>query len=321
MCKDDADFLPHLAPAVFDGGETCAEISDYVLASIPDLLSWNDTTCSDLAAGLALDDDIVYRYMIQMGGECCGGRDKVRCLDSSTMCSSDADFQPDLAPAVFGGETTCGFVSSYLMTFFPGKLNWGEITCADIEGLGSLRLAFLGFGEQCCGGRHLMRCADESSMCRFVQGAVDADLMPNAAFGSQSAEGEPLKCSLGELWLLSSLGKIKWSDVTSEMVANATTVPEYSDFSGASGAVPMAAALATHGPCCCGVAGVCHTPAQPPGLCPHHRRQPSDLAWSTCQIEAKAGTRMSANSTTALNNCLQNFNITPASIPSSISQI
>ena len=260
MCKDDADFLPHLAPAVFEGGETCAEISDYILASIPDLLSWNDTTCSDLAAGLALDDDI--GYMIRMGGECCGGRDKVRCLDSSTMCSSDADFQPDLAPAVFGGETTCGLVSSYLMTSFPGKLNWGEITCADIEGLdSSLFIAFLGFGEQCCGGRHLMRCADESSMCRFVEGAVDADLMPNAAFGSQ-IEGEPLKCSLGELWLLSSLGKTKWSDVTSEMVANAT-------YSGDSGAVPMAAALATHGPCCCGVAGVCPTPAPPPGVCRH----------------------------------------------------
>ena len=107
-----------------------------------------------------------------------------------------------------------------------------------------------------------MRCADESSMCRFVEGAVDADLMPNAAFGSQS-EGEPLKCSLGELWLLSSLGKTKWSDVTSEMVANATTAPDYSDYSGASGAVPMAVALATHGPCCCGVAGVCRISGAP----------------------------------------------------------
>ena len=107
-----------------------------------------------------------------------------------------------------------------------------------------------------------MRCVDESSMCRFVEGAVDADLMPNAAFGSQ-IEGEPLKCSLGDLWLLSSLGKTKWSDVTSEMVANATTDPNYSNYNGVSGAVPMASALATHGPCCCGVAGVCRISGAP----------------------------------------------------------
>ena len=96
MCKNNADFKPFLALDE-DGELTCADISDAFFDRIPGGAStWADVTCSNMMSPREAEDQGTTLWPLTQHAEsCCGGRDKVRCFDSSTMCINSADFEPD----------------------------------------------------------------------------------------------------------------------------------------------------------------------------------------------------------------------------------
>ena len=81
-------------------------------------LNWDDLTCEDITAvpssmetawihgniihGNSIAPTSHLPWLFAYGSTCCGGeRARVRCLDNSNMCKSDADFLPEVA----SGET------------------------------------------------------------------------------------------------------------------------------------------------------------------------------------------------------------------------
>ena len=262
ICKNDTDFQPDLAPAFFRGGMTCLTFTAMILTSLPNRLSFDEVTCTDLAG---LDQGLL--IALKSSGECCGGRHNLICLESSTMCKNADHFQPHLAPAALQGAT-CSQRSAFIMQFLPNSLNWNDTsTCNDLASpYPGMHSDFMNSGE-CCGGRDKLRCTDSSNICRLIQGAGDGDFLPNAdsAIRGESmykdiknTQSGAVKCSVGDARLLAFLAKMKWTDVTQDMLTQIKTDSGYSDNTGASGAVAIKDVLVTLGSCCCrGVSGVC----------------------------------------------------------------
>lgn len=97
-------------------------------------------------------------------------REQIRCLDSSTICKADADYNASFTHPSWGGKT-CAFWDGLFLSMFDGdKLNWADITpkelgCKkwnhnrmDLKAAGfaadiNMALVLEKFAPGCCGGK------------------------------------------------------------------------------------------------------------------------------------------------------------------------
>ena len=130
--------------------------------------AWNTVNCDMVASR----KEAFYEHTA-FGTACCGARDKVRCLDSSTMCKSDADFKTWFE---VGDGKPCILWDGILLAMFDGKkLNWGDVTCEevasakyqnDVMNLGKDKMsdALREVGFHCCGGFDKIKCGAASGL-------------------------------------------------------------------------------------------------------------------------------------------------------------
>lgn len=171
MCKNNADFKPFLALDE-DGELTCADISDAFFDRIPGGAStWADVTCSNMMSPREAEDQGTTLWPLTQHAEsCCGGRDKVRCFDSSTMCINSADFEPDTEMEL----GPCSFLDSYYLTLAGSdetRVSWDGISCTHKppaewlwEGAPETIGGFLSSASACCGGQAKTRCAADGQL-------------------------------------------------------------------------------------------------------------------------------------------------------------
>ena len=93
--------------------------------------SWDLVTPGVKCDAIAGRKDSFYEHTT-FGTQCCGARSKVRCLDSSSMCATDADYQAEYADAAWDGKT-CAFWDGMVLSMFDGnKLNWATVTSQEM---------------------------------------------------------------------------------------------------------------------------------------------------------------------------------------------
>ena len=159
MCKVEGDFVA----SVNVSGSSCQMISDFLLQNIhasPSPESWDDVTCSDIAASTLESDEgdgnpqsMVSTLLFVSSSSCCGGTAKVRCLDDSNMCKNSSDLQPGQD----SDHESCPWISRDLLTKIPGnKLTWSNVTCQEFDSAtvgDNIKLAMnVQFHASCCGG-------------------------------------------------------------------------------------------------------------------------------------------------------------------------
>ena len=212
MCEVEGDFVA----SVNVSGSSCQMISDFLLQNIhasPSPESWDDVTCSDIAASTLESDEgdgnpqsmvsaLVY------SSSCCGGTAKVRCLDDSNMCRNSSDLQPGQD----SDHESCPWISRDLLTKIPGnKLTWSNVTCQEFDSAtvgDNIKLAmYLQFHARCCGGAAKVRCLDDSNMC-----INPSDYREDAASGVTDDEsGSDVTCAHASRELLSQIDRPRWS--------------------------------------------------------------------------------------------------------------
>ena len=180
MCANSADFNP--AHTLGEDGEyTCADISDAFFDRIPGGAStWADVTCSNMKNPREAGEAGTTLWALTQHAEpCCGGRDKVRCFDGSTMCNDAADFEPDRMVELAGnpdwGGFECSFLDSYYLTLAgekgENKVSWDGISCTHKppaewlwEGAPETIGGFLSSASACCGGQAKTRCEADGQL-------------------------------------------------------------------------------------------------------------------------------------------------------------
>jgi hypothetical protein len=176
MCANSADFNP--AHTLGEDGEyTCADISDAFFDRIPGGAStWADVTCSNMKNPREAGEAGTTLWALTQHAEpCCGGRDKVRCFDGSTMCNDAADFEPGRITELAGNpdaEVVCSFLDSYYLTLAgENKVSWDGISCTHKppaewlwEGAPETIGGFLSSASACCGGQAKTRCEADGQL-------------------------------------------------------------------------------------------------------------------------------------------------------------
>jgi len=179
MCKVGTDFTitalvrdPH-APALT---ATCLEKNTDVMPLF-NIFGDSQQGCEVLADSQHTHFRL---WITQYGQVCCGARSKARCLDSSTMCAADADYQANYTESAWGNSSiTCAYIESMLLSMFDYndgyRLNWADVTAKQIgctkwnhalmdlremfqaeQGASDLSIASVLAGAQarkCCGGK------------------------------------------------------------------------------------------------------------------------------------------------------------------------
>ena len=215
MCKVEGDFVA----SVNVSGSSCQMISDFLLQNIhasPSPESWDDVTCSDIAASTLESDEgdgnpqsMVSTLLFVYSSSCCGGTAKVRCLDDSNMCKNSSDLQPGQD----SDHESCPWISRDLLTKIPGnKLTWSNMTCQEFDSAtvvgDNIKLGmYVQFYASCCGGAANVRCLDDSNMC-----INPSDYREDAASGVTDDEsGSDVTCSHASRELLSQIDRPRWS--------------------------------------------------------------------------------------------------------------
>ena len=156
MCiRDSSKILP-----LYSG--TCAAKSNEVLSKFQ-ASSWANVSCPSFFSTTDYKDGstniTVFRALgeSQVGAECCGSVDKLRCHDGSNMCQVSSDFN---AAAMYG-NSPC-YSADAVAADKLGNL-WTNVDCAStsstfIGGTTTVAVWLQGAGATCCGSLAKTRC-------------------------------------------------------------------------------------------------------------------------------------------------------------------